>query len=85
MLNNYGHQVKYIANATIYNKGEFTFEDIPPKNASFEDLDLIEFQRQVQSEEEDGSYIIYALPGEYDLLLERVRFFTKCSKINYLK
>ncbi|MCI8620547.1 MAG: cadherin-like beta sandwich domain-containing protein [Clostridia bacterium] len=74
MQGSYGHIVKYIANATIYNTGEFNWNGLITKETTMEELDQIDYQVQVESEEVNGEYTIYVIPGKYDLLLERLGF-----------
>lgn len=70
----YGSYVEYIANITLYNQGEFNWDGIIVKETSLNDLDSLEIQNQVQSDKDTGEYTIYAIPGTYDLIIERLGF-----------
>ena len=41
---------------------------------SLYELDDLEFQVQLETNGDDGSYTMYIIPGEYDLILERLGF-----------
>lgn len=41
---------------------------------SLYELDNLEFQVQLETNGDDGSYTMYIIPGEYDLILERLGF-----------
>lgn len=76
----YGNYVEYIANATLYESGLFDWDGIVPKIESLDNLDNLEIQAQVQTDKDDGSYTIYAIPGNYDLILERLGFLASVVK-----
>ncbi|MCI9366444.1 MAG: hypothetical protein HFJ54_08110 [Clostridia bacterium] len=78
----YGNYVEYIANATIYDTGQFNWDGIVPKDTCLDDLDNLEIRTEAQTDKDDGSYIIYVVPGSYDLILERLRISSKCSNRN---
>ena len=83
MQASYGTYVEYIASATLYKSDLFDWDGIVPKTASLNDLDLLEKQGQAESDKDDGSYTIYVIPGEYDLILERLGFLQSVvTKIN---
>lgn len=70
----YGIYVEYIANATIYPSGVFDWDGILLRTSSLSDLDSIDYITQTQSDKDDGSYELYVIPGQYDLLLEKPGF-----------
>jgi len=74
MYEGYGVEVKYIAEVKAYASGEFDWKTISSGEATFEEVDEIEMKGQVQTNAEDGSYIMYIIPGNYDLLIERLGF-----------
>jgi len=75
-----GNYVEYIANATLYEPGKIEWDKIIYKEASLEELDNLEIQSQAQTDKDDGSYTIYAMPGQYDLILERLGFLANVVK-----
>ncbi len=74
MLNNYGHIVKYIADIKAYNTGEYDWDAMLEGEIEFEEIDDVEIKRSVVTNEDDGSYTMYILPGTYDVLMERLGF-----------
>lgn len=47
---------------------------------SLYELDDLEFQVQLETNGDDGSYTMYIIPGEYDLILERLGFLAHVLK-----
>lgn len=74
MQDSYGIYVEYIANATLYKPDLIEWDKIIYKDESLDNLDNFDFDVQVQSDKDDGSYVIYAIPGQYDLILEKLGF-----------
>lgn len=70
----YGTYVEYIATATIYEADQFNWDGIITKEESLDNLDLLDKKAQVETDKDDGSYTLYVIPGEYDLILERLGF-----------
>lgn len=70
----YGTYVEYIATATIYESDQFNWDGIVTKEESLDNLDLLDKKAQVETDKDDGSYTLYVIPGEYDLILERLGF-----------
>lgn len=73
----YGTYVKYLANVKAYKTGEFNWDGILAEETTFEELDNLEIQRRVETNEDDGSYTMYIIPGEYDVIIEREGFLAQ--------
>lgn len=80
IMDTYGTYVQYIANVTVYEKGVFDWDGILAQTSSLNDLDNIPFKAQTQSDKDDGSYTLYVIPGQYDLILERLGFLANVVK-----
>lgn len=76
----YGTYVQYIANITVYEKGVFDWDGILPQTSFLDDLDNIPYEAQTQSDKDDGSYTLYVIPGQYDLISERLGFLADVIK-----
>lgn len=70
----YGVYVKYLANITLYNAGDFDWDGILYGTSALEELDSMEYETRVISDEDTGEYEMYVIPGTYDLLLEKLGF-----------
>ena len=80
IMDSYGTYVEYIANVTVYERNVLDWEGIIDKTSSLDELDLIEYEAQSQSDKDDGSYELYVIPGEYDLIIERLGFLANVVK-----
>lgn len=74
MQDSYGIYVEYIADVTLYKPDLIDWDKIIYKDESLDNLNNFDFDVQVQSDKDDGSYVIYAIPGQYDLILEKLGF-----------
>lgn len=70
----YGIYVKYIANVTLYNAGEFDWDGIIYGTSALDELDDMEHQTRVVTDEDTGEYEMYVLPGTYDLIHEKLGY-----------
>lgn len=80
MQNSYGVYTKYLANATIYKTNLFDWDGLVDKKTTYDELDLLDFEQRVTTNEDDGSYEIKVIPGSYDLQLERKGFLNVVIK-----
>lgn len=80
IMDSYGNYVEYIANITAYERNALNWDGIIDKSSSLDELDLIEYKAQTQSDKDDGSYELYVIPGEYDLIIERLGFLANVVK-----
>ena len=46
-------------------------------DTTFDELDELKFEKRVETDENDGSYTMYILPGQYDVILERPGFMAE--------
>lgn len=74
-----GTYVEYIANATVYEPGKVNWDRIIYKEETMDKLDTLEVKSQVQTDKDDGSYTLYVMPGQYDLVLERLGFLANVT------
>lgn len=74
MQDSYGIYVEYIADVTLYKPDLLQWDQIIYKTESLDNLNNFNFETQVQSDKDDGSYVIYAIPGQYDLIMEKLGF-----------
>lgn len=70
----YGVYVKYIANCTLYEAGKYDWDGIVPGTFSLDELNDEEYETRVVTDEDDGSYEMYVIPGTYDFLIEKLGF-----------
>lgn len=75
-----GVYTKYIADANIYKSNTFKWEGILDGTSTYEELEKIEKETTVITNEDTGEYEIYILPGTYDLQLERKGFLNNIVK-----
>ena len=79
MYNSNGIVMKHIADITLYNVGEFNWDGIISGASALDDLSSIEEQFRAQTDD-DGYYEIHVIPGNYDLLIERLGFLADVTK-----
>lgn len=83
MQASYGVYVEYEADCTLYKTGSFDWDGVVPGTSSLYDLDDIDYEIRAVSDKDDGEYEIYAIPGTYDLLIERLGFLANVTtKVN---
>lgn len=80
MQASYGIYTKYIADANVYKSNAFNWEGIIDGSSSYDELDLIEKEVSVITNEDTGEYEIKVIPGTYDLQLERKGFLNSIVK-----
>lgn len=76
----YGITVNTDANIKAYNTGDFNWEDILNSNSTYDDLDLIEVQRETKTDGSTGEYELKLIPGQYDIFIENLGFLTATVK-----
>lgn len=75
----YGNTIEYIANITAYKTGAFNWDGILAEETALEELDNIKEEVRVQSEGTNGKYTMYIIPGQYDLILERLGYLANVT------
>lgn len=80
MQNSYGVYTKYLADATVYKSNSFNWDGLVDKETTYDELDVLDIEQRVSTNEDDGSYEIKIIPGNYDLQLERKGFLNVVIK-----
>jgi len=70
----YKIDLDYIADIKVYKNGEIKWEDILSTNITFDDIDLITPIIKTETEKVEGKFKILVIPGEYDILIEKLGF-----------
>lgn len=72
------YEITVNTNATIkaYNTGDFNWEGILSAELTYEELDLIEIQRETKTDGSTGEYELKLIPGQYDIFIEELGFLT---------
>ncbi len=78
-LDSYGKQIQHIANVTAYKAKEFDWDGVVPHTTYLDDLSSLEIQATVETNGTDGSYTMYAIPGEYDVIIERLGYLANIT------
>ncbi len=80
MQGSHGIYVKYNANVKLFKTGDVNWDDIIPGNLTMDDIDGMTTERSAISDDDSGEYIIYIIPGSYDLLLDKLGFLSHVIK-----
>lgn len=70
----YGIYVKYLSNCTLYKAGLYDWDGIIYGTFALDELNDEKYETRVVTNEDDGSYTMYVVPGTYDLLIEKLGF-----------
>lgn len=76
----YGVRTQFNANINLFKVDSFNWEGILTGESTYEELDEIVPELQVQADGETGEYEIKVIPGEYDLQLNKKGFLDQIVK-----
>lgn len=79
IMDSYGVYTEYIADITIYNQGEFNWDGIITFESDLSELDDIDYQTRGQSDKDDGHFVVYVIPGQYDVLAEKLGYLANVT------